>query len=53
MEKSPQTVAWEVHVGEQETIACHAGGAALGQDTRVGGVSTPGGVRALPQPQLT
>lgn len=41
MEKYPQTVAWEVHVGEQETIAYHAGGAALGQDT--------GGVQALPQ----
>lgn len=34
MEKYPQTVAWEVHVGEQETITYHAGGAALGQDTR-------------------
>lgn len=45
MEKYPQTVAWEVHVGEQETITYHAGGAALGEDTR--------GVQALPQARPT
>lgn len=41
MEKYPQTVAWQVHVREQETITYHVGGAALGQDTGGGGSLHP------------